>query len=183
MPTNYVPGEMARQYERLAASAQAEVNTEVDALFRKKTGIARKLNPRNPADQPLMQEWLRLRDQVMARAPGSHFCGGRPSPPRIQAKMPAVAEAMGDLKGKYLREFEQEAARYPALFQLAFDVLENGEISGGWDVSGSTCGSGGARLRPPPRIGGHPQGRVGGDGHRQEDGGGLLRTTGLLWPL
>jgi len=76
-PDTYKPGYMAAEYGRLSPAARAAVNTEVDARFRKQTGIMRKLDPHAPGDRAHVREWLRIRDEVMTErlqyqvAPGS----------------------------------------------------------------------------------------------------------------
>ena len=75
----YKPGEMARQYQRLAPHARAEVNRQVDDLFRARTGIMARLDSHDATERPQVREWLRIRDEIMEkRVSGGAEEGGFP---------------------------------------------------------------------------------------------------------
>lgn len=61
----YVPGAASRAYARLSSRERAAVARETDRRFRTETAIRRQL--RSPGDLPLIRQWLRIRDGVLAR--------------------------------------------------------------------------------------------------------------------
>ena len=85
MSTIYVPGEWSRQYNRLPPADRAAVADQVDEMFRKKTGITRRLDPAK--DRELMRTWLRIRDELMERriAEGRRQAPGFRSPTLVRA--------------------------------------------------------------------------------------------------
>jgi hypothetical protein len=46
---------------------RSEIASEVDRLFRLKTGVHRRLHPTSPADLKLRRIWLRIRDEVVSK--------------------------------------------------------------------------------------------------------------------
>src|SRR5687767_5469339 len=60
----YIPGVWSRKYQQLLPADRAMVNEETNRLFRDRTGVSRKLDPK--VDHDLVDQWLRIRDEVMA---------------------------------------------------------------------------------------------------------------------
>lgn len=85
----YTPGEMSKRYWKLPAAERAEVNVEVDHRFEAETGVTRHLDPDNPDEQPLINIWLRLRDQVMQERTGEPE---KPEPEKPEPEKPEKPE-------------------------------------------------------------------------------------------
>ena len=62
--STYVPGFWSQQYQILPNNQRTQINKKVDEAFRQKTGISRPLNPKT--DKDFVNQWLRIRDEVMA---------------------------------------------------------------------------------------------------------------------
>ncbi len=86
--TVYKPTEMSDAYWRLSAKERSEVNAEVDRIFRERTGITRRLDWDNDSDEPLGREWLRIRDEVMAKRLHPEV----PEPPTIETPLEKAAD-------------------------------------------------------------------------------------------
>lgn len=61
----YKPGVLARYYDQLRPEHRESVNEEVNRIFRQRTGVTKKLDPKR--DKREVRQWLRLRDVVVAR--------------------------------------------------------------------------------------------------------------------
>ncbi len=63
----YRPGWESKIYRLHARPARSAIASEVDRLFRQKTGVHRRLHPTAPADLELRRLWLRIRDEVVGK--------------------------------------------------------------------------------------------------------------------
>ena len=63
MSPAYLPGNIAREYENLPPHERQKVSDEVDRIFKRRTGILRKLDTNG--DLAARRRWLRIRDEVM----------------------------------------------------------------------------------------------------------------------
>lgn len=61
----YVHGKESEQFRKLKGDALKKIIQQTNSLFTQETGIARRLDPRKPADRNLANHWLRIRDSVM----------------------------------------------------------------------------------------------------------------------
>jgi outer membrane protein OmpA-like peptidoglycan-associated protein len=62
--STYVPGFWSQQYQNLSNDRRTQINKKVDEAFRQQTGISRCLDPKT--DRGFVNQWLRIRDEVMA---------------------------------------------------------------------------------------------------------------------
>ena len=71
MHNRYIPGDLSRRYQSLSPSDRARINKEVDKRFQERSGITRRLVTANAADREHVNDWLRMRDEVMAERIGA----------------------------------------------------------------------------------------------------------------
>lgn len=62
----YVRGPQDQQYRRLRLSERRTLVQKTNRIFKEETGVTRLLDTRKPADRPLANQWLRIRDSVMS---------------------------------------------------------------------------------------------------------------------
>ncbi|MEJ1161919.1 DUF5995 family protein [Prosthecomicrobium sp. N25] len=74
----YIPGVWSQRYMNLPAAVRANVDQEVNRLFRERTGITRTLDPKR--DHDLANRWLRIRDEVMEQTAGKGLPDTRTPP-------------------------------------------------------------------------------------------------------
>ena len=73
MATQYVAGVWARKYRKLAPRERQLVNEQTNQMFRERTKVFRKLDPRH--DRELCDRWLQFRDIVMEQNARSGYRG------------------------------------------------------------------------------------------------------------
>jgi hypothetical protein len=64
----YRPGWESKIYRHYSRTKRSAIASKVDALFRDKTGVARRLDPTSSKDLELRRIWLRIRDEVVAKS-------------------------------------------------------------------------------------------------------------------
>lgn len=67
MTAPYHPGDLSRRYWAMPPAERSKINTQTDSDFASRSGIARRLNRKNPADLPAVRMWLRIRDAEVAK--------------------------------------------------------------------------------------------------------------------
>ena len=116
----YVPGEMSRRYQMLAAAQRAALNKEIDKRFKAKSGITRPLNPASSADREAVNDWLRIRDEVMAERSGSMTLEP------LNIVIAGAAEMTSQDRARSLVDAFEKSARSPA-----FTGIRKGDIVAG----------------------------------------------------
>ena len=104
----------SREYWALPRDERAKVAVTVDRIFKQATGIARKLDPKNPKDKPWIRTWLRLRDHVIwyrakKATPTSPVWFTEPLPP---SEFHRFEKAMQDLELKVSTTQDPRRWRY-----------------------------------------------------------------------
>lgn len=67
MTYQYMPGVLSHLYQGMPSSERAEVDSEVDRLFRQETRVTAKLDWNNVKDRPQARYWLTIRDVAVAK--------------------------------------------------------------------------------------------------------------------
>jgi len=116
----YFPGEMSRRYQMLPAPQRASINREIDKRFKARTGINRPLNPASSVDREAVNDWLRIRDEVMAERSGSMTLEP------LKIVIPGAAEMTSQDRARALVDAFEKRATSPA-----FTGIKKGDIVAG----------------------------------------------------